>query len=272
MSSDVTWSASSTAHPNVAVDHSSAVADNTTDDFHNYMPFDEISSLLAETVQIILIITGLIGVVVNGFVLFALFALKEFRKNTTNVFIGNQSVLDAVACIALTATMLVQKTSASDYAVGFNKRILCWFFDNMSFLGAAVHSSNFSLVVIALERYFKVVHPVKYRNILRPWMVKVGIIAPWLDGLSLIIIPIGLTSNVVDGVCHTIYEKPEPSGLYISVLLVSHCLFPLAIFIFCYSKIIAVVRRQTQIVSGTVQMNGSRRSSFWQSDYSGIKC
>jgi hypothetical protein len=60
----------------------------------------------------------------------------------------------------------------------------------MSFLGAAVYSSNFSLVVIALERYLKVVHPVKYRNNLRPWMVKVGIIAPWLDGLLIVTLPI----------------------------------------------------------------------------------
>jgi hypothetical protein len=187
--------------------------------------------------------------VVNGFVVFALFAFKDFRKNTTNVFIGNQSLIDVVACIALAVTSIIQKTGASNYAVGFNKRILCWFFDNTSFLGAAMNASKFSLAVITLERYFKIVHSVKYRNNLRPWMIKLGVIVPWLDGLLLVIFPISLTSDVVDGVCRKAIAKPEAGTSYGIFKFVWHFLLPLLIFIFCYTNIIYVVRRQNRIVS-----------------------
>jgi hypothetical protein len=195
--------------------------------------------------------------VVNGFVVFALFAFKDFRKNTTNVFIGNQSLIDVVACIALVVTSIIQKTGASNYAVGFNKRILCWFFDNTSFLGAAMNASKFSLAVITLERYFKVVHSVKYRNNLRPWMIKLGVIVPWLDGLLLVIFPISLTSDVVDGVCRKAIEKPEAGKSYNMFKFVWHFLLPLVIFIFCYTNIIYVVRRQNRIVAETGQPRSS---------------
>jgi hypothetical protein len=59
-----------------------------------------------------------------------------------------------------------------------------------------------------------------------------------------------LTSHVVDGVCHTIYENVKSGGLYFTFVFVWHFLFPLVIFIFCYSKILAVVRRQTRITNG----------------------
>jgi hypothetical protein len=111
MSSAVTNLAMS--YPNVTVDHTSAVSTFSAIDFSNHTQFDDTSSALTAILQIVFVITGLVGIVVNGFVLFALFVLKEFRKNTTNIFICNQSVLDAVACIALTATMMVQKTAAS---------------------------------------------------------------------------------------------------------------------------------------------------------------
>jgi hypothetical protein len=204
---------------------------------------------------------------VNGFFVFVLFAFKDLRTNTTNVFIGNQSLIDVVACIALAVTSIIQKTGASNYAVGFHKRILCWFFDNISFLGAAMNASKFSLAVITLERYFKVVHSVKYRNNLRPWMIKLGVIVPWL----LVIFPISLTSDVVDGVCRKAVEKPDAGKSYGMFKFVWHFLLPLLIFIFCYTNIIYVVRRQNRIVAETGQPRSSTVDPTVRQPPSGVK-
>jgi hypothetical protein len=219
-----------------------------TDLYDFYMMLGKILSVEAAT-QITLIVIGLSGVVINGFVLFALAAFKQFHKNTTNVFIGNQTVLDTIACAALTVTISLRKNGASAYAIGFSKRILCWFFDNSSFLGAAMNASKFSLVVIAFERYFKVVHPVKHRNNLRPWMVKLGVVAPWIVGLVLVILPISLTSNVIDGVCQMSLQKPEAGMPYCLLMFICQSLIPLLVFIFCYSNILFVVRRQNQVAT-----------------------
>jgi hypothetical protein len=219
------------ADSNVTVNRTTAaVESHTTNNLTSSVSFGAINSLMS-SIQVLLSVIGSVGIVVNGFVAFALFAFKDFRKNTTNIFIGNQSLIDVVACIALVATSIIQKTGVSNYAVGFNKRILCWFFDNTSFLGAAMNASKFSLVIITLERYFKVVHSVKYRNNVRPWMIKLGIIVPWLDGLFLVIFPISLTSYVVDGVCRKAIEKPEVGKSYNMFKFIWHFLLPLITFI-----------------------------------------
>jgi hypothetical protein len=82
-----------------------------------------------------------------------------------------------------------------------------------------MEASTVSLIVIALECYFKIVHPVKHRNNFRPWMVKLGVIAPWIDGLLVVILPAWLTSDVVDGVCNIAgkNQTPESRTLYSSL-------------------------------------------------------
>jgi hypothetical protein len=233
---------------NVTVGIDNQTATSAYNGYLNPVTSGDRNSMRATT-QILLIIIGLIGITVNGLVLIVLFAFKQLRKNTTNVFIGNQTFVDAVACIALAVTTIIQKTGASNYAVGFSRRILCLFFDNTSFLGASVYASKYGLVVITLERYFKVVHPVKYRNLLRPWMVKLGVIMPWMDGLLLVILPMTLASEVVNGKCTVAIAKPEAGKLYCTIMFVWHYLLPLLIFIFCYSKILSVVRRQSRIAA-----------------------
>jgi hypothetical protein len=140
---------------------------------------DDMSSTLIATVQRLSIPIGFIGTFINLFVFVTLTVSKEFHKNTTNVFICNHTATDAAVCLALTVTMIYRQIGASDYAVGFSRRILCWFLDNSSLIGATMEASTVSLIVIVLECYFKIVHSVKHRNNFRPWMVKLGVIAPW---------------------------------------------------------------------------------------------
>jgi hypothetical protein len=198
--------------------------------------------------QVLLIVIGSVGIVANGYVFITIIFCKDVRNNVTNVFICNQTVLDCVACVALTITMVLQKTAASSYAVGFNKSIICIFFDNTAFLGASVYASKYSLVVIALERFFKIVHPVNHRNNLRPWMIKIGIIIPWAEGLFAGIIPSGTMSSLVDGRCRNTLQTYGAGRIFNMFTFVWHFLVPLMIFIFCYANILAVVRRQSRAV------------------------
>jgi hypothetical protein len=213
-----------TTDSNVEADQTTALETQTVSNFSKSASFDGMTSTMITKVQLLSIVLGLVGIIINVIVFTTLRVFKEFRKNTTNVFICNQTIIDVVACLALTVTMLIRRIGASDYVVGFNRRILCWFIDNNSLLGATLNASTFSLIVIALERYFKIVHPIKHRNNFRPWMVKLGVIAPWIDGLFVIILPEWLTSDVVDGECRIALENHMPEAvLYIYVCMARHC-------------------------------------------------
>jgi hypothetical protein len=212
----------------------------------NFSLVGDISSTRATT-ETLLIAVGIIGAAINGFVIFVFSSFKELRKNTTNVLIVNQTAIDIIACMALTATMIIEKTRASDNTVGFIRRIMCWFFDNYCILGASLCAYKFSLVVVTLERYVKVVHPVKHRNDLRPWMIKLGIIVPWIDSFLSIFLPLTLTSDVVDDVCHIALQGSENGRAFSTFVFAKYFLLPLLVFIFCYSRILTVVRRQNRI-------------------------
>jgi hypothetical protein len=231
-----------------AVDQTSTAAVLAVNGTSMSPPLSVSSSSSRVVTQVLLSVIGSVGTVANGYVLLTIILCKELRKNITNVFICNQTIIDCLACIALAITMLLQKMAVSSSAIGFSKQFLCWLFDNTGFLGSSVYASKFSLVIITLERYFKVVHPVKHRNKLRPWMIKLGIIAPWADGLFVGLLPQALFADVVNGRCLTTITTSVPGKTYSVFMFVMHFLIPLVTFVFCYWKILAVILHQNRLV------------------------
>jgi len=55
--------------------------------------------------------------------------------------------------------------------------------------GVGLSAEKLGLVVITLERYFKVVHAIAHRKYYRNWMTKVGVALPWIGGMSLVLFP-----------------------------------------------------------------------------------
>jgi predicted secreted protein len=255
------------ADPSVEFYHTTAIATAyTVDDCSTGASYGKTSSTVIEPVHLLLIAIGSVGTALNLFVLVTLLVVKEFRKNTANVFVGNQTVIYAVASFALTLTMIIQDTGTSNHAVGFNGRVLCWFFDNAGFIGVAMNASAVSLIVIALERYFRIVHPLKHRNNFRPWMVKLGVFAPWIDGLFVAIIPLGLTGDVVDGECRIGVEKSLARKPYYAFIFVWRDIVPLLIFILCFSHILKAVRRRNRIFVETTQSSNVTAGSSGQAE------
>jgi len=81
--------------------------------------------------------------------------------------------------------------------------LLCWVLDNDALAGLAIYGSVYGLVVITLERYFKIVHPVAHRNHYRRWMTYVGVTTPWLIGMLIAFVPALSFTRFVDGTCIT---------------------------------------------------------------------
>jgi len=57
------------------------------------------------------------------------------------------------------------------------------------------------LVVITLERYFKIVHAIAHRKYYRNWMTSVGVVLPWIIGVCLILFPSIAVIRIVNGQC-----------------------------------------------------------------------
>lgn len=59
------------------------------------------------------------------------------------------------------------------------------------------------LVVITLDRYWKIVHPVHHRTFYRRWMIYVGLVLPWLNGVTTYLVPMVSSVKIINGTCRT---------------------------------------------------------------------
>jgi len=64
-----------------------------------------------------------------------------------------------------------------------------------------VIAEKIGLVVITLERYFKIVHAILHRKYYRKWMTTVGVAMPWISGFCTFAIPAIATTKLVAGRC-----------------------------------------------------------------------
>ena len=192
---------------------------------------------------------GSVGSVANGFVLLALLCARQRRRKKINVFIINQSVLDLLACIFLILTIFFNRLEITSIAA---KWIVCLLFETNTVLAIASYGSIFGLVVITVERYVKIVHPVIHRNHYRRWMTYAGVILPWVDGICCYLIPVWSTMKMVDGECFR-FQWPVRAMYdgYTLTMFFWHYAIPPAFFFFAYSRIIGVIRRQHGVVAST---------------------
>jgi len=78
-------------------------------------------------------------------------------------------------------------------------------------------AEKIGLVVITLERYFKIVHAVAHRKYYRNWMTKVGVALPWIGGVCLILFPAMGTTRIVNGECIRMGVWPNEAMALVSL-------------------------------------------------------
>jgi len=79
--------------------------------------------------------------------------------------------------------------------------LVCRLIESDALVSSAIYGSVYGLVVITVERYVKIVHPIAHRNHYRRWMTYFGVAIPWLIGLLTSSIPSVTTTHFVDGRC-----------------------------------------------------------------------
>jgi len=96
--------------------------------------------------------------------------------------------------------------------------VVCVIFEG-SLSGACAIAGKFGLVVITLERYFKVVHAIAHRKYYRNWMTKVGVALPWIGAAVFVLFPLMATSRVVNGECMRLNFWPNEGTAFVSTLI-----------------------------------------------------
>ena len=112
--------------------------------------------------------TGALGCCANGLVLLQLFASKRLREHPSYFLIKFQIFLDFTACVLLVVSHSLQIVWDGNAEV-MRKwgNAICVLFVSNGLMYIVLYAATTNLAIIALERYVKVVHPIKHRNTFR---------------------------------------------------------------------------------------------------------
>jgi len=207
--------------------------------------------------KILVVLIGLVGMFANGFVATVLqMAYGGSKKEKVNVLMLNQMILDMYSCAMLTAVYAMKLvnvyfTSTLDY-------VLCVLFVSETPIWIGLNGSTANLVIIAVERYLMIVHPIWHKNHVKRWMIRAAVAFTWFDGVALNVPLFVITSNIQDGQClvQRFWSTPQASYVY-SIWYFFFYVLALVAFIYCYGRILAVVVRQAQAFKSAMETVGT---------------
>jgi len=197
--------------------------------------------------QCAVVVIGVVGTATNGLILYALVASKQHKKH---VLIVNQNVLDFFSSLMMVVTYSLQLCNI--HLTGSVGYWLCALVLNECLLWCGYVGSVINLASITVERYLIVVHSSWSKTKLRDWMIYTTAAVAWVASFIYNASGVLPISTVIDGVCY-ISEVGKNTQAVLSNLIVSFVCFYviiLFIFIFCYGRILVVIRRQAKVMAG----------------------
>ena len=258
---EMTEESSATSHLSVAM---STKEDDKTQTTGGPSKSTSVSSNEEFYFQSAVVVIGVVGVAGNALILYALVVSKQHKKH---VLIVNQNVLDLFSCFFLAITYALKLSNL--YLSGTLGYWLCIILLSENLVWWGTNGSIVNLAIITIDRYLKVVHPVWSRNYLRPWVIKLAMASAWFVGSVYNTIMVFVSSVVIDGVCYSyiIWEgQRERIILYGIWYIMSFYVIILVIFIFCYGRILAAIRRQARVMAQTGSTTTQAQSHQIQSN------
>jgi len=214
-------------------------------------------------VQLAVIVIGVVGTAGNALILYALVASKQHKKH---VLMFNQNALDLFSSVFLIVSYAVKFANVG--YVGALGYWLCVLFVSEIFVWWGFIGSVVNLATITVERYLKVVHNAWSKRWLRPKVINLAMAFAWLVGIVSNTPFMFETSGVKDGKCYTwmLYKSNVDRILSLVWYILSFYVIILAIFIFCYGRILITIRRQAKVMA----CHSSNRSTTAQNHQSKV--
>ena len=185
---------------------------------------------------------SVLGILGNLIVIVVIGKSATMRKTFTNTLILNQSCIDLMAavCIMLTTT----RTSVAHDLSGIVGEIYCRLWLSDLPLWSFIISSSYSLIMLTVERYVAVVHPIFHHNSFSKRTVIIMAAASWFPGLIDMLALLVPTSGVIDGRCYvmTLFASHWWQKFCGVALFITQYLIPITVFIICYGRIFLYLR------------------------------
>lgn len=107
-------------------------------------------------IRIVLVVICTLGVLFNGFVLLVLLYAKQSRCVSAKILITNQTLIDLLGCLSVIINSLTARYRR-DYMKLPGAAVICIMFESSVLISTTNNASIINLVVLTLERYFKIV-------------------------------------------------------------------------------------------------------------------
>ena len=235
---------STTSHLSVAMTTTETDRAQTTGDDAMW------SSSLGEELfyfQCAVVVIGVVGAAANALILYAMVASKQHKKQ---LLIFNQNVFDLCSCLLL---VIIYTLKLCDiYLTGTLGYWLCMLLLSENLLWCSINGSVINLLSITVERYLKVVHPAWSKKFLRTRVEFSAAVFAWVSSIVYSMAVVFSTSAVVDGVCYgyVVWKCRVAAVAYGVWKFVSFFVVVICVFVFCYGRILVVIRRQARVMAG----------------------
>jgi len=197
--------------------------------------------------QSAVIVIGVVGTAANALILYAMIASKQHKKQ---LLIFHQNVFDLCSCVLLVITYAVKLCNV--YLTGVLGYWMCMLIVGSNLLWCSINGSVINLMSVTIERYLKVVHPNLAKKLLRKWVIHSAVAFAWIGSIIYIMALVFSTSAVVNGVCYSmlIWKNRVAEVVHTIWNVLSFYVLVVFIFVFCYGRILVVIRRQASVMAG----------------------
>ena len=198
--------------------------------------------------QSCVVIIAFVGLSANGLTLIAMTKSKQIANRKLLI---EQLLVDFLTCVMLAITYILKFPRFAYTNNRWNYFVCVMFIDGESVVWILNNVSTANLVATAIESYIMIVHSVWHRNHYNDWMSNLAIAITWIYGVSLTLPTNLLSSNLINGQC--IVQQFWPSfavkQFRNAILFLTIYIIPVTTFLFCYSRIVFVVKRQMRNAS-----------------------
>jgi len=177
-------------------------------------------SVPTKVVVAVSMVIMILGVVTNSGVLAVLVRARRQFGSSVHTLITNQCSIDLYTSVFGMCTLVLMVTHG--YRYNGNPIVdgaICVLFEAVALTVLGVTASSLGLIVITLERYFKIVHAIAHRKHYRNSMTKVGVVLPWFGGMCLVLFPGMGTTRIVNGRCLRLAVWPNEAMGMVSMRL-----------------------------------------------------
>jgi len=211
-----------------------------------------------------LVVIGVVGTATNALILYALVASKQHKNH---VLIVNQNALDLFTSLLIVITYSLKLCNI--HLTGSVGYWLCTLLLSDGLLWCGPIGSFINLASITVERYLKVVHSTWSKTKLHNWMIYSAAVFSWIASFVYNTAIVFATTTVINGACYpyAIWQNYTARIVAVIYSLVSFYVIILLIFIFCYWRILVVIRHQASVMASHAAAGPSPAQTHAQAQY-----